>query len=94
VAVFPTASLHAEAHFTFLPENSLEPLSKGSDKYRSLDQIAAEMYVICTLLGEVTDNETFGKYGGSLPVLPVIREELWWQGTSDGQLCSAGNVSV
>ena len=59
VAVFPKASLHAEARFTFLPENSLEPLSKGSDKYRSLDQIAAEMYVICTLLGEVTDNETF-----------------------------------
>jgi hypothetical protein len=59
VAVLPTASLHAEEHFTFLPENSLEPLSKGSDKYRSLDQIAAEMYVICTLLGEVTDNETF-----------------------------------
>jgi hypothetical protein len=35
------------------PKKSLQPLSKGSDKYGSFDQIAAEMYVICTLLGEV-----------------------------------------
>jgi hypothetical protein len=59
VAVFPTASLHAEAHFTFLHEKLIEPLSKDSDKCGFFDQITAEMYVICTLLGEVTDNGTF-----------------------------------
>jgi hypothetical protein len=34
-------------------KNSLQSLSKGSDKYGLFDQIAPEMYVICTLLGEV-----------------------------------------
>jgi hypothetical protein len=52
VAVFPTASLHAEAHFTFLHEKLIEPLSKDSDKYGFFEQITAEMYVICTLLGD------------------------------------------
>jgi len=32
-------------------KNSLQPLSKGSDKHGLFDQIAAEMYVICTLPG-------------------------------------------
>jgi hypothetical protein len=33
--------------------NSLQPLSKGSDRYGLFDQIAGEMYVIWTLRGEL-----------------------------------------
>jgi len=39
-------------------KNSLQALPRGSDKYGFFDQIAAEMYVICTLLGEVTYRPT------------------------------------
>jgi hypothetical protein len=73
VAVFPTASLHAEAHFTFLHEKLIEPLSKDSDKCGFFEQITAEMYVICTLLGEVTDNGTFQAVRFHLSGLPVFR---------------------
>ena len=51
VAVFPTAVCMRKRTSHSCPENSLEPLSKGSDKYGPFDQIAAEMYVIRTLLG-------------------------------------------
>jgi hypothetical protein len=36
-----------------------QPLSKGNDEYGLFDQIAPEIYVICTLSSEVFENETF-----------------------------------
>ena len=76
ITVFPKSSLHAEAHFTFLPKSSLQPLSKGSDKYVLFDPIAVQMYVMGTLPGKVTYKPTLQAKGSPLPDRQSSRSKI------------------
>jgi hypothetical protein len=53
ITVFPKLVCTRKRTSHSCPKSSFQPLSKGSDKYVPFDPIAAEMYVMGTLPGNV-----------------------------------------